>query len=70
MFKGVEVVGVKTMADGTIRLTIDLQSGVGEDIKAAYALKFEETSMLLAPTASFIDAMQDVVNQISWKITY
>lgn len=65
MFKGVEVVSVKTMADGTIRLTIDLQSGVGDDIKAAYALRFEETSMLLAPTATFIDAMQEVANQMS-----
>lgn len=65
MFKGVEVVSVKTMADGTIRLTIDLQSGVGDDIKAAYALRFEETSMLLAPTETFVDAMQEVVNVMS-----
>jgi hypothetical protein len=61
MFKGVEVVSVKTMADGTIRLTIDVQDGVGDDIKAAYALKFAETSMLLAPTESFVEAMQEVV---------
>lgn len=65
MFKGVEVVSVKTMADGTIRLSIDLQSGTGDDIKAAYALKFVETSMLLAPTDEFIDAMQQTVRSIS-----
>jgi len=61
MFKGVEVVRVNTMADGTIRLTLDLQSGVGEDIKDAFSLMHTETSMLLAPTETFVEAMQELV---------
>lgn len=65
MFKGVEVTNVKTMADGTIRLTVDLQDGTGEDMANAYRLRFRETSMLIAPTEEFIDEMQHVVRRMT-----
>jgi hypothetical protein len=61
MFKGVEVTKVNTMADGTIRLTIDLQDGTSDDIKAAYQLMHTETSMLLASNEGFVAAMQELV---------
>jgi hypothetical protein len=64
MFKGVEVVRVGTMADGAIRLTIDLQDGTAEDIANAYRLRFVETSMLIAPTEEFIDEMSTLVQSM------
>jgi hypothetical protein len=61
MFKGVNVARVSTMADGSIRLTIDLLDGNADDISAAFALMHNESSMLLAPTDTFVEAMQETV---------
>ena len=65
MFKQVNVANVKTMADGSIRITIDLLDSTSEDIKNAFQLMHEETSLLLAPTESFIEAMQETVSVLS-----
>ena len=65
MFKQVSVANVKTMADGSIRITIDLLDSTSEDIKNAFQLMHEETSLLLAPTESFIEAMQQTVTVLS-----
>ena len=65
MFKQVNVANVKTMADGSIRITIDLLDSTSEDIKNAFQLMHEETSLLLAPTESFIEAMQQTVTVLS-----
>lgn len=65
MFKQVNVASVKTMADSSIRITIDLLDSTSDDIKAAFQLMREETSMLLAPTETFIEAMQHTVNVLS-----
>lgn len=53
--KQVQLTKVNTMADGTIRLTIDLLNGNADDIKAAYELREEETTMILVPTDSLAD---------------
>ena len=53
--KQVQLTKVNTMADGTIRLTIDLLNGNADDIKAAYELREEETTMILVPTSSLED---------------
>ena len=65
MFKQVNVANVKTMADGSIRITIDLLDSTSEDIKNAFQLMHEETSLLLAPTETFIEAMQQTVSVLS-----
>jgi hypothetical protein len=53
------------MADGSIRITIDLLDSTSDDIKNAFQLMHEETSLLLAPTETFIEAMQETVNVLS-----
>jgi len=65
MFKQVSVANVKTMADGSIRITIDLLDSTSDDIKNAFQLMHEETSLLLAPTETFIEAMQQTVTVLS-----
>lgn len=65
MFKQVNVANVKTMADGSIRITIDLLDSTSDDIKNAFQLMHEETSLLLAPTETFIEAMQETVSVLS-----
>jgi hypothetical protein len=65
MFKQVNVANVKTMADGSIRITIDLLDSTSDDIKNAFQLMHEETSLLLAPTETFIEAMQQTVTVLS-----
>ena len=54
--KQVQIVRINTMADNTIRLTIDLLNGNADDIQAAYILKEAEVSMILAPTSVMNDA--------------
>jgi hypothetical protein len=58
--KQVQVIGVKTMADKTIRVTIDLLNGNSDDFKAAYELIETETTMVLAPTV----LMQEAANVV------
>lgn len=48
--KQVSIAKINTMADGTIRLSIDILGGTPEDISTAYALREVETTMILAPT--------------------
>ena len=57
--KQVQVVKVNTMADGTIRLTIDLLNGNKEDIANAYELREVDTTMVLAVTADWVAAQVD-----------
>jgi hypothetical protein len=56
--KEVEVAKITTLADGTIRLSIDILSGNSDDISAAYKLKYIPTTMMLLPTNDFIKAQQ------------
>lgn len=56
--KQVQVVRIQTLADGTIRLVIDLLNGNAEDMKTAYNLTGSETTMLLVPTANLPEAQQ------------
>jgi hypothetical protein len=53
--KEVTIVGMKTMADGTIRLSVDLLDSQADDLSIAFKLKFLDTTMILAPT-KVIDA--------------
>lgn len=48
--KQVTVAKINTMADGTIRLSIDILNGTPDDISNAYALREMETTMILAPS--------------------
>ena len=65
MFKNVSVVKVNTMADGTVRLTIDLLSGNGDDMKASYSLMSKETVMLLTETDKLVDDMTSLVHGLT-----
>lgn len=57
----VQVTAVKTMADGTIRLTIDLLNGSSEDISEAYKMvKNGDSTILLSSTSSFIEDLTNV----------
>jgi len=56
--KEVEVAKITTLADGTIRLSIDILSGNSDDISAAYKLKYIPTTMMLLPTNDFIKAQK------------
>lgn len=60
--KQVQIVKVNTMADGTIRLTIDLLNGNSDDIKAAFELMEAETTMVLAKTIDMQEAAEAVLN--------
>lgn len=62
--KQVDVVNVKTMADKTVRLTIDLLNGNSDDIKAAFELMEEETTMILAKTADMQEAANAVLSDM------
>lgn len=64
--KQVDIVNVRTMADGTIRLTIDLLNSKSDDIKAAFELREEETTMVLAKTADMQEAANAVLNDDSF----
>jgi len=59
--KGVEIIRVQSMSDGTVRLTIDLHQGPtsAEDIKTAYSLREVDTTMILAPTQVLEDVEND-----------
>lgn len=51
--KQVNIANVKTMADGSIRVTIDLLNGNSTDFKELFELQREETTMVVAPTEHF-----------------
>ena len=57
--KQVTIAKINTMADGTIRLSIDILNGTPEDISTAYGLREVETTMILAPTASLNAVVED-----------
>ena len=52
--KQVQVTKINTMADGTIRLTIDLLNGNADDIQKAYLLREIGTTMVLVPTEEYL----------------
>lgn len=56
--KNVQVVRVQTLADGTIRLVLDILNGNSRDIAEAYSMITEETRMILAPNSAFSEAQQ------------
>ena len=60
--KQVQIVKVNTMADGTIRLTIDLLNGNSDNIKAAFELMEVDTTMVLAKTVDMQEAAEAVLN--------
>lgn len=62
--KQVNIANVKTMADGSIRLTIDVLSGDAVDFAAAFQMMKKETTMILSPTEELIEALTTVSNQI------
>lgn len=62
--KQVNIANVKTMADGSIRLTIDVLSGDAVDFASAFQMMKRETTMVLAPTDELIEALTTVSNQI------
>jgi len=57
--KQVQVVKVNTMADRTVRVTIDLLNGNSDDMKKAYELMEEEVTMVLVPTEEWEDSKND-----------
>jgi hypothetical protein len=59
LIKQVEVVKVNTMADGTIRLTIDLLAGTGEDMATVYNFRAVDTMMQLSTVEEYEEAVSD-----------
>lgn len=57
--KQVSVVRVQNMADGGIRVVLDLINGNGSDMKEIYDMRTTETTMVLAPTQAFHDAQDE-----------
>lgn len=51
--KLVQVTNVKTLADGTIRVSIDLLNGTSADIASVFDLMAQDTRMILADTETF-----------------
>ena len=64
--KQVQVSKVTTLADGTIRLIIDLLNSKPEDISSAYEFREIETTMVLAKTADMQEAANAVLNDDSF----
>ena len=62
--KQVNIANVKTMADVSIRQTIDVVSGDAVDFAAAFQMMKKETTMILSPTEELIEALTTVSNQI------
>jgi len=60
--KQVTIAKINTMADGTIRLSIDILGGTPEDISSAYALREIETTMILASTEAVNQQVEHVDN--------
>ncbi|MFW5889297.1 MAG: hypothetical protein ACOC3V_01875 [bacterium] len=60
--KQVQVVKVNTMADKTVRLTIDLLNATSDDIKAAFEFMEVDTTMVLANTNQMVEAKGEVKN--------
>lgn len=51
--KKVQITKINTMADGTIRLSIDLLGSNAEDMQKAYLLREVDTTMVLVPTEEY-----------------
>lgn len=62
--KQVTIANVKTMADGSIRLTIDVLSGDAVDFASAFQMMKADTTMILAKTEELVDALTTVSNGI------
>ncbi len=56
--KQVVVTRIQTLADGSLRLVVDLLNSSSEDAKAAYELMTKETSMILCETAALDNAVE------------
>lgn len=56
--KQAQIARIQTLADNSIRVTIDLINGNANDMAELYRLKMEETTMLIAPTEHF-NAIRD-----------
>jgi hypothetical protein len=53
--KQATIANIKTLADRSIRVTIDLIGGSPEDMSILYALQKKDTTIIIAPT--------EVINQ-------
>lgn len=55
----VNIARVSTMADGSIRLTVDLLPGSPDDFKEAFVLQKVDTRMYLGADSEFDNNMKD-----------
>lgn len=62
--KNVQLIRIQTLADNTGRLVIDLLNTKSDDLKQAYDLHGEDTTMILCRTAELPDVIQEVANQL------
>ncbi len=62
--KRVNIANVKTMVDGSIRITIDLLSGDGEDFKSVFNMMKEDTVMILVNSETLREANTVDVNPV------
>ena len=57
--KKVNIARVQTMADGGIRLVIDLLGGNSEDIKEAFALMTQDITMILIQSSNLEESNEN-----------
>ena len=62
--KQVLVSRVQTLADGSIRIVVDVLNGDADDFRNAFIMKNTETTMILTPTENIVDTVQTVANQL------
>lgn len=60
--KQVHIARIQTLADGSIRLVIDLLNSQANDMSIAYNLREVDTTMILVPTKDYYDNKEADIN--------
>jgi len=66
--KQIQIIGQKTMADFTPRITIDLLDGNSEDVKSVHELMTqpnEGITMILCKTENLVDTIIQIAKEIN-----
>lgn len=64
MTKQVTVANVKTMADGSIRITIDLLNGNSKDMADVYDLINKDATIMLCASDKIVDEVHELAEEL------
>lgn len=64
MTKQVTLVRVNTLADGTIRLTLDLLNGSDKDIAEAFKLINKDATLMLCDSDKLVEEIHELAEQL------